>query len=424
MLEWAVIADDLTGAADTGVQFLPVCAPVFLVDHRKVDAAACRAAAPAALTVFTNSRALAADDARRTAAAAGRAIRRLGPARIYKKIDSALRGNIGPELEGVMEALDLPLSFIAPAFPDQGRATVDGIHSIHGVPVAASEMGRDPVTPVTESSLPRWVAAQTAWPVGHVRLETLAQGIDAAALEIQHQRARGVRHIGFDAAAPAHLDLIARLGLERFPEALLCGSAGLAQRLVAHLLRQRGAGPPAAQVTIRPEDGGLLFVCGSASGRLRAQAARLVERCGVALETLAPERLVTGGAGPEAAVDRAAGALARGDLVLQVSPFDSAATGIDPQQVVSGLAQAVAAVARRAPTAGVFLSGGDTALAVLERLEVTAVRLERELASGLGCGVLRGGPLAGRPVFTKAGSFGGPETLVELYHLLRPQAAR
>jgi uncharacterized protein YgbK (DUF1537 family) len=71
-----------------------------------------------------------------------------------------------------------------------------------------------------------------------------------------------------------------------------------------------------------------------------------------------------------------------------------------------------------------FLSGGDTALAVMERLEVAALRLEREPAGGLGCGVLCGGPLSGIPVFTKAGSFGGPETLVELYRLLRPSAAR
>jgi uncharacterized protein YgbK (DUF1537 family) len=72
----------------------------------------------------------------------------------------------------------------------------------------------------------------------------------------------------------------------------------------------------------------------------------------------------------------------------------------------------------------VFLSGGDTALAVMERLEVAAVRLERELASGLGCGIICGGPLTGRPVFTKAGSFGGAETLVELYRRLRQRAAR
>ncbi len=91
---------------------------------------------------------------------------------------------------------------------------------------------------------------------------------------------------------------------------------------------------------------------------------------------------------------------------------------------MSGLAQFVETVVRRARTAGVFLSGGDTALAVMERLEVAAVRLERELASGLGCGMICGGPLVGPiPVFTKAGSFGGPDTLVELYRRLRPQAA-
>ena len=423
MLEWAVIADDLTGAADTGVQFLPVCAPVFLVDHRRLDAVALRAAAPAALAVFTNSRALPAGDARRAAAAAGRAIRLLGPARVYKKIDSALRGNIGTELEGVMEALDLPLSFIAPAFPDQGRTTVGGVHCIHGVPVAAGEMGRDPVTPVTESSLPRWIAAQTAWPVGHVALETIALGDAAAAAEIERLRAQGVRHIGFDAATPAHLDLVARLGVDRFPDALLCGSAGLAQRLVALLLRQRAPETPVAPTAIDLGDGGLLFVCGSASRSLRAQADRLVEGCGAALETLAPESLVGRGPWPEAAAERAAAVLERGDMVLQVSPFDSAATGIDPQRVVSGLAQFVGTVVRRARPAGVFLSGGDTALAVLERLEVAAVRLEREVASGLGCGMICGGPLTGRAVFTKAGSFGGADTLVELYRRLRPQAA-
>ena len=420
MIEWAVIADDLTGAADTGVQFRPVCAPVFLADYRKLDAPALRAAAPAGLAVYTTSRALPAGGARRAAAAAGRAVHRLGPARIFKKIDSALRGNIGPELEGLMEASELPLSFIAPAFPDQGRATAGGIHRIHGVPVADSEMGRDPVTPVTDSSLPRWIGSQAVWPVGHVPLRTIEQGIEAVARDVERLQAGGVRHVCFDATVPAHLELVARLALERFPGALLCGSAGLAQRLVARLRQDRGVEPPAVALG----DGGLLFVCGSASRSLRAQAERLVESCGLARATLLPDALVGRAPWPEAAVAAAAETIGRGDLVLQVSPFDADATGIGPHEVVSGLARFVEAVAHGARTAGMFLSGGDTALAVMERLEVAALRLESEPAGGLGCGVLCGGPLSGLPVFTKAGSFGGPETLVELYRLLRPSAAR
>ena len=55
-------------------------------------------------------------------------------------------------------------------------------------------------------------------------------------------------------------------------------------------------------------------------------------------------------------------------------------------------------IAQRARTAGLFLSGGDTALAVLESLAVDALQLERELSSGLVYGVIVGGPWAGRPV--------------------------
>jgi uncharacterized protein YgbK (DUF1537 family) len=84
------------------------------------------------------------------------------------------------------------------------------------------------------------------------------------------------------------------------------------------------------------------------------------------------------------------------------------------------LAEFAVAVMARAKTAGLFLSGGDTAIAVLERLDVQAVRLERELSSGLVCGTLSGGPLSGRPVVTKAGSFGRPDTLLDLHRLLRP----
>lgn len=415
MIEWAVIADDLTGAADTGIRFRPVAAPVLLADHRRVEAPALLAAAPRTLAVFTTSRALPRDRARRVAAEAGRALRRLRPARTYKKIDSGLRGNIGPELEGVMEALGVTLSFIAPAFPDQGRTTLDGIHRIHGVPVAQSEMGRDPVTPVTDSELPRWLAAQSAWPVGHVGRGTLDRGIDAAAADIIRLRGQGVRHIGFDATHTRHLDLVARLGLERFPEALLCGSAGLAGHAAARLSRDRAVAeqPPATSL----QEGGLIFVCGSASERLRAQATRLVERCGTGWEALCAESLAAGEL-PDALVERTAQRLAAGDLLLTVRPFDADALGIDPQQVVSGLARLVQATARRARTAGLFLSGGDTALAVLASLEADALQLEHELSSGLVYGVIVGGPWAGLTVVTKAGSFGGPDALVEVCRCL------
>jgi len=43
-------------------------------------------------------------------------------------MDSCLRGNPGAEAEALMDVLAYDVSFIAPAFPEMGRTTVDGIH--------------------------------------------------------------------------------------------------------------------------------------------------------------------------------------------------------------------------------------------------------------------------------------------------------
>lgn len=63
---------------------------------------------------------------------------------IYKKTDSALRGNIGCELNAVMDASGEACLIFAPAFPQMGRVTRRGIHYIDGVPVADSVFGKDP----------------------------------------------------------------------------------------------------------------------------------------------------------------------------------------------------------------------------------------------------------------------------------------
>ena len=142
MLELVVIADDLTGAADTGIQFRAVYAPVYLVDHRlrSIDSFG----EPAqALSIFTASRGLPPADAHRVVIDVCRVFGRHTPRRVYKKIDSAMRGNIGAELEAVMDVLNIAMSFIAPAFIEQGRTTVEGVHCIHGTPVAKTEMRSD-----------------------------------------------------------------------------------------------------------------------------------------------------------------------------------------------------------------------------------------------------------------------------------------
>ena len=420
MLKLAVIADDITGAADTGVQFLHSVAPIYLVNHRSLPVGTFEPA-PQALSIFTSSRSVAPAEARRIVRSTIRAVRDLQPQRVYKKIDSGLRGHIGAELEAMMAGLDIPMSFIVPAFPEQGRTTVGGIHRIHGVPVAETEMGNGPVSAVTESCLPKWIGGQVQWTVAHIGLETIDAGSKTIADEIERRLARGARHFTFDAVHAVHLDRIVDLAQSRFRKALLCGSAGLAQSWVRRLTPWGDPETAGATVKCLRIDGRFLFVCGSASEILRRQVVELVRRAPVAAEVLDPLALVDADnvTSLSDSLERAAAKLAGCDLVLRLAPPLKGDSSINSQRLIVKFAEFAGAVMARMKPAGLFLSGGDTALAVLEELKVQAVRLEREIASGVVCGILVGGPLSGRPVVTKAGSFGRPEALLELHRVLR-----
>ncbi|ASY59756.1 four-carbon acid sugar kinase family protein [Sinorhizobium sp. CCBAU 05631] len=121
-LKVAIIADDLTGALDTGTPFVDAGLSVAVaLDVEAVEAAIATGAE--VVVVNTVSRALdslrAADRVRRAAAA----LCRTSPVFVLKKIDSRLKGNVGAESEALAFAVGRRRLAVAPAVPDQGRYT-------------------------------------------------------------------------------------------------------------------------------------------------------------------------------------------------------------------------------------------------------------------------------------------------------------
>ncbi len=55
---------------------------------------------------------------------------------------------------------------------------------------------------------------------------------------------------------------------------------------------------------------------------------------------------------------------------------------------------------------GLVLTGGDTAMAVMDAIGAEGIRLEDEVESGIAVGVVLGGAWRGLRVVTKAGAFG------------------
>ncbi len=415
-LQIAVIADDITGAADTGVQFCSAVGPVHMAGAVEGDLTAA-AVRTAGVAVFTNTRNTDAATAAKIVRLAAEKIHCLKPRVIYKKIDSCLRGNLGAEIDTLLQATGAAASFVAPAFPEQGRTTVNDCHLIHGIPVAETEIGRDPLSPIRESRLSVHLAAQSRMPVGHVDLVCIENGPARLAQRVQTLLNQGCRHIAFDAEQTAHLDAVAGLTRDYFENILLVGSAGLAGSLSRMMARQF----PCPATTDRPSIKKWLFVCGSASRVLADQVAMLTRSTGWAHVAMDPAAL-TIGEGLPYREQLAAGRVdieATGSLILSIQPIRESGPTSAPNNVVRGLALVAAALLTAVRSEGVFLCGGDTAEAFWHQLGASALLIREEILPGLMRGEFVGGPCNGLPVVTKAGAFGHVDTLNQLIHSLK-----
>lgn len=160
MITLLIIADDFTGALDTGVQFAASGANTRVVTS--ADYNFCQVdSAVQVLVMDAETRHLSAREAYDIVYdITKRAVAQKIPY-LYKKTDSALRGNIGSELTAMLKAAGgKNLSFL-PAFPKMKRWTKEGVHYIDGVPVNESVFGKDPFEPVTCSYIPQMIGNQS-----------------------------------------------------------------------------------------------------------------------------------------------------------------------------------------------------------------------------------------------------------------------
>ena len=426
-LKIAVVADDLTGSADTGVQFCPVVGPVYLTS---LGDAGCELSPvgfdAAGISINTRSRHVTRAEAagKVKLAVAGLRASGLKAEILYKKIDSCLRGNIGAELDALVAETGAAACFVAPALPAQGRTTESDIHSVHGIPVAETEIAKDPLCPVSESRLSVNLQDQSELKVGHVDLATIESGGATAIEKIKRLLAEGCCHISFDAVADRHLDRIAELGMLMLKEMTIvfCGSAGLAAslcRLTSPGGFYGGSAMSGGKVRTRQNAAKWLMICGTASDITRRQVDRLVQSSGWKHRVLAPDLLLGDGNSREISlrIKEHSESLLEGNGILAIGPR-SDYSNVDPEELVTRFAIIGGKLARRTKPEILFLTGGDTAEAVLEKIGWSGIKLYREVLPGLVQGELCGGPLCGSIVVTKAGSFGGEDTLLQLVRKL------
>lgn len=401
-----VLADDLTGAADTAVALAGVggFADVDLDGHTLPRADQ----APNVLALDLHTRGLPEVDAVGRVMQATCALRISGRS-VYKKIDSTWRGHIGAELAAMSQVLGPGVVYVvAAAHPDLGRTVMGGRLYVHGVAVNRPPVSEDllahgfEVSPAAASldECVRWAAAAD-------RSGRTAIACDAATM-IDLRRV-------VEAAAP--------LG-ERV---VWVGSGGLALALADMAPTDDAAeasnGPAKTpseqeQVPDLPPLGGRLLVVGSHAPIARAQVDALAAHGGVTVIDLPIGSLSESGEDEVIASQIEQAWLRNNDVVLRPAPAMPVLSS-NARTVVEGLARLAAPHIDRAR--GLVVCGGDTARSLFDRAGLRRLRVRAWSEVGTVLGSAASHP--GLPLALKAGAFGDAGLLARLCGGVRKRAA-
>ena len=408
---WFILADDLTGAADSAIAFARRRVPSIVTwgeEPPDFHADAVVIAYDAATRELD-----AASAARRHRAVSQRLAR--SQARVFKKMDSTLRGHPACEIAAMLDVIlahePATRIVLAPSFPAMGRTVRAAQVYVNGVPLQFTEFWREGNDPALANLV--HLLESAGLPAWNVSLD--AMRADAGAVAAALAKTGSATIAVCDAETEGDLERLAEACLADDQPALFIGSAGLAHALARCV--SRAGTLRAVSHRCEPSTHGALIVVGS-----RAQASRAALKPAATLpgaQSFSIEPAMLAGdvqAGRQVAWTERIGELLRAgiDVVADIAPSGDPLGAANPK-LVSMCAGLLAPAARHA--SALVATGGETASALLARLGVDGIRLLDEIEPGIPLGLTLG--TVSVPVVTKAGGFGDEECLKRIISRLR-----
>lgn len=417
MVELLVIADDLTGACDTGAQFagqgvstLVTMELEYAFDPSKDEYAV--------IVANTESRHFSAAEATARVETVVRRARAAGVKHFYKKTDSTLRGNIGAELQALLRTSGNRALAFAPAFPRLGRITRGGCQYVGDRLLRETAFASDPLDPVADSYIPAIIRRQSDIPT-----RIIGRNSDEALIDGQP----GEWIVVFDAESDDDLRRVGeRLKRERLLGAL-AGSAGFAACL-PQLLELRTCAQPNLDCPARARH--MLAINGSLNEVSLRQAAS-AEACGFAIVHLSLEALIAEGGARSEATSQIIAAIARYDargrdvMLRTVTRREDAGEyerrgerlglrqGQFSLRVAENTAKLIGEILAQTRFELLTVFGGDTLAAIVRAMGWRGLLPRREILPGVVLSEAAGGRKK-MWLITKAGGFGPEDVLLRI----------
>lgn len=401
MQTYLIIADDFTGANDTGLQLVRRGFPT------RVQIGRPQLLAPQySLVLDTESRNLAPGKAREVVRSSLADLDSSAFTVFMKKIDSTLRGNIVDEVVEVATCLHADLIVVATAFPDMGRICMDSVVSVHGKPLKETEHGKDPHKPVTEDNL----------------YTLFSSSKKVVSLDLETVRARSWPSIEegvvvCDATTNEDLNHIAAWALSLSQKVLFVGSAGLGEALVTQYHPSNpvlGLIASLSEVTRKQ----VLYAQSRGISTVSVGVCDLLEKKGLHSHAERVRLLLS----------QNKDVLLLASSVLEHADYEDSLKlgiqmGLTESQVGNAVRLALSTIAKDVieshALGGLFLTGGDTAFGILELLQISEVEIIGEVLLGLPLLEVVGTKYEKLRLVTKAGAFGNDDAIAYALRVLR-----
>ena len=378
-----IIADDLTGSGDVGLHFADRgLDTVIQVEQDSVNAVKYRSCD--VFIINTDTRYYEPQAAYEKVRQACIILKALHAERVFKKIDSTLRGNICAETDALFDEFNLETLPFCAAFPSMGRTTAGGRHYVHGRLITETEFARDPRNPVKEAAINSLFEAGTK-NAGSIK------SCDAQTDEDLKRFAGEIIKSGLRVAA---------------------GSAGLARELADAWAGSCGRVLAAQAAKPDPGPHPVLIISATRSGVTSRQIEKLK---GLHEVTAVP---INFSEGKVRISDWSGGGQGDRSIVIFSDPASSV---VSPDNVINVMVRLCVKLCETGHYTDLVLVGGDTAAGICRALGVKALRIIRSVLPGIAyCG-----DAGGRYCFVlKPGSFGTDDTLVKCYRFLNERETK
>lgn len=326
----------------------------------------------------------------------------------YMKIDSTMRGNITTEIIAADAILKPDLIVFNPANPNSYRIVRDGTLYLNGKRLLETEIANDPLCTIESDHLVSFLKAE---------IKESIQFFSLSEIRRNQLKLDGSHYLTFDVETNADMKNVIKAILKSEKKVLWVGSAGMANILL--------------DIVEKPKP--VLTVVGSISDTSRSQIETAVN-AGVNLVKIDSVALLKGEP-LQKFVDEACSYLKDGhDVMVASSPkyqdyLDTIEYGNKLNMTRQSVSQFVQKqlgiltkeILKRIEVQGLILTGGDTAISVIEHNHATGARLIQEVLPVVALVTMDAGDHPDLPCIVKGGSIGDADAIVKSIHYLHNQ---